>query len=195
MRHKGKLCRTLSLAPERYDRHCGDSAGREAETLCRATSKRPGVRKSRPITAVVIAFADEDGPAYRYRAVSAEQISSSGVAHADTVEAAVLDVIRQVLADGADTDRVRGTATDMTAFTDGTATDVIGSPVVHARVPVRGEFIVGPHAFVVSGASEISLPKAGTHNKHLFEGPKRLPYYEEAAGEERRRAARRADAL
>jgi hypothetical protein len=55
------------------------------------------------------------------------------VTHADTVEAAVLDVIRQVLADSAGTDRVRGTATDATAFTatvaftDGTATDVIGS--------------------------------------------------------------------
>ena len=54
------------------------------------------------------------------------------MAHADTAEAAVLDVIRQVLADSPDTDRVRGTATDATAFitvafTEGTATDVIGS--------------------------------------------------------------------
>ena len=50
----------------------------------------------RPITAVAIAFADKEGPAYRYHAASTEQTSSSGVVHADTVEAAVLDVIRQV---------------------------------------------------------------------------------------------------
>ena len=64
---------------------------------------------------MAIAFADKEGPAYRYHAASTEQTSSSGVAHADTVEAAVLDVIRQVLADRPGTDRVRGAATDMTA--------------------------------------------------------------------------------
>ena len=37
--------------------------------------------------------------------------------------------------------------------------------------------------------------EAGKHNNHFFEDPKRLPYYEEAAGKERRQAARRADAL
>ena len=80
-----------------------------------------------------LAYADKKGPAYRYHAASDEQTSSSGVAHADTVEPAVLSVIRQVLADSPDTYRVRGTATDVTAFTatvaftDGTATDVIGS--------------------------------------------------------------------
>ncbi len=51
-----------------------------------------------PITAVAIAFADKEWPAYRYHASSTKQTSSSGVVHADTVEAAVLDVILQVLA-------------------------------------------------------------------------------------------------
>ena len=50
----------------------------------------------RPITAVAIAFADKEGPAYRYHTASTEQTSSSRVAHADTIEPAVLDVIRQV---------------------------------------------------------------------------------------------------
>ena len=86
----------------------------------------------RPITAVAIGFADKEWPACRYHIASTEQTHSSGVAHADTAEAAVLDVIRQVLADSAGTDRVRGTATDVTAFTTvaftaGTATGVIGS--------------------------------------------------------------------
>jgi hypothetical protein len=64
--------------------------------------------------------------------VSTEQTSSSGVAHADTIEPLMLDVIRQVPADNPDTDRVRGTATDVTAFTtvaftDGTATCADGT--------------------------------------------------------------------
>ena len=50
----------------------------------------------RPITAVAIAFADKEGPAYRYHTASTEQTSSSRMAHADTIEAAVLDVIHQV---------------------------------------------------------------------------------------------------
>ena len=50
----------------------------------------------RPITAVAVASADKEGPAYRYHAASTEQTSSSGVAYADTVEAAVLDVVHQV---------------------------------------------------------------------------------------------------
>ena len=45
---------------------------------------------------MAIAFADKEGPAYRYRAASTEQTSSSGVAYADTVEAAVFDVVHQV---------------------------------------------------------------------------------------------------
>ena len=66
-----------------------------------------------PITTVAIAFADKEGPAYRYHAASTEQTFWSGLVHADTVEAAVLDVIRQVRADSPGTDRVRGTATDV----------------------------------------------------------------------------------
>ena len=81
---------------------------------------------------MAIAAADKEWPAYRYHAASTEQTSSYRVAHADTAEPAVLDVIRQVLADNPDTDGVRGTATDVTAFTtvaftDGTAADAIGS--------------------------------------------------------------------
>ena len=61
----------------------------------------------RPITAVAIAFADKKGPAYRYHAASTEQTSWFGVVQANTVEAAVLDVILRVLADSPGTDRVR----------------------------------------------------------------------------------------
>ena len=63
--------------------------------------------RPRSITSVAIAFADKKGPVFRYYAVSAEQTDWSGVVQADTVDAAVIDLVGQIRADAAGMGRVR----------------------------------------------------------------------------------------